>query len=332
MTYRGAATFDGKVDGAVIPLTVGPDGAIRDAAGQEVPPEAIEHPRFAPELGLVAAKDGPQDYPSHAGLVLKAKDTGRVLMVQRSLKDDADPNAGLWEFPGGKLEPGDHNTLGGAIREWQEEVGQEVPAGGVVAHTWTTSDGVYQGHVVVVPSEDDVVLYEGRTITNPDDPDSDSPEQAAWWRPEDAAKNPALRPEVRKVPWRQIREAAGGRTTTAMPDQQGAPLDELGWHSPVGQQIADLFGLDLDEFGDLPQGVDGTVDDDPEHALPVAYGDELASLSAGAGMARTAVRDFSRAEQARVIEEGGDCGARNVDRLMLEGTHYLFEDDEYGWG
>jgi hypothetical protein len=73
-------------------------------------------------------KDEPEpDAPTHAGLVLKAGDTGRILMLQRSLEDEKDPARGKWEFPGGGIEEGDHNSLHGALREFAEEVGQPVP-------------------------------------------------------------------------------------------------------------------------------------------------------------------------------------------------------------
>lgn len=148
------------------------------------------------------------EYPTHAGLVLKAGDTGRILMIQRSIPgpdDDDDPNGGLWEFPGGGLDRGDHSTLDGAMREFAEEVGRPVPRAGVLSHTWRSSDGVYQGHVLVVPSEDALELRHGRTVDNPD---GDRHEPAAWWEPDHAAKNPALRPEVKGSPWKAIKMAA----------------------------------------------------------------------------------------------------------------------------
>lgn len=146
--------------------------------------------------------------PSVSGVVLKAADTGRVLMLQRSLEDADDPARGTWEFPGGHHEDGDTTSLHAGIREWQEEVGQPFPTGGVVSHTWRSPNGIYQGHVVVIPSEDQVTLHQGRVVPNPDDPDGDHAEQAAWWDPEHARKNPALRKEVKSAPWDQVKKAA----------------------------------------------------------------------------------------------------------------------------
>lgn len=147
--------------------------------------------------------------PKVSGVALKAHDTGRVLMLQRGLEDEKDPAAGAWEFPGGHHEDGDLTSLHAGIREWQEEVGQPFPDNGVVKHTWTSPDGVYQGHVVVVPSEKDLSMKDGRVLPNPDDPKGDHHEQAAWWSVEHAKKNPALRAEVKAhTPWREIEKAS----------------------------------------------------------------------------------------------------------------------------
>jgi 8-oxo-dGTP pyrophosphatase MutT (NUDIX family) len=115
-----------------------------------------------------------------AGLVLLSAATGRVLMLQRGW-DDTDPAAGMWEFPGGKLEDGE-STLDAACREWQEETGMTLPAGHP-AGGWTSGNGVYEGHIHVVPDEDAVTLDERGRVSNPDDPDGDQFEAVAWWNP-----------------------------------------------------------------------------------------------------------------------------------------------------
>lgn len=161
-----------------------------------------------PKLNKRSAKKQESHAPSVAGVALKAADTGRVLMLQRGLEDKKDPAAGTWEFPGGHIEPGDKTSLHGAMREWEEEVGQPFPDGGVVHHVWTSPNGVYQGHVVVIPAERDLTMHDGRVMTNPDDPHGDHAEQAAWWQVEHARKNPALRPEVKQnTPWKQLANA-----------------------------------------------------------------------------------------------------------------------------
>lgn len=157
------------------------------------------------------------DAPFVSGVALKAADTGRVLMIQRSNHDEKDPARGTWEFPGGHHEDGDTTSLHAGIREWQEETGQPFPDDGVVHHVWTSPNGVYQGHVVVVPSEKDALTTkDGRAIANPDDPDGDDHEHVAWWEVEHARKNPALRQELKKdTPWKEIAKAGDQKTASA---------------------------------------------------------------------------------------------------------------------
>lgn len=134
--------------------------------------------------------------PVAAGITVMARDTGRILMLQRALEDD-DPAAGTWEFPGGCLENGETAIIG-AVREWQEETGCLLPSG-TVAGSWTSADGVYQGFVYVIDDECEVDWCGDRDdVINPDDPDGDYFEALAWWQPEQLVDNPAVRPELRR--------------------------------------------------------------------------------------------------------------------------------------
>jgi 8-oxo-dGTP pyrophosphatase MutT (NUDIX family) len=138
-----------------------------------------------------------------AGLAVRAADTGRVLMLQRHNGDGDDPAAGMWEFPGGKLDPGE-TPLAAARREWSEETGCTVPAGDITG-TWTA--GVYQGFVLSTPHEAAVdILGDRDQATNPDDPDRDELEAIAWWSPKQLDDNPALRTELADT-WKKIRKA-----------------------------------------------------------------------------------------------------------------------------
>ncbi len=131
---------------------------------------------------------------SVAGLVVRAADTGRVLMLQRALTED-DPAAGMWEFPGGHLNPGE-DPLEGAMREWCEETGHTVPEGRVVGD-WVACNEIYRGFVYEVPSEGDVSVIEDRdNVANPDDPGGDQVESLAWWDVDQLADNPAIRREL----------------------------------------------------------------------------------------------------------------------------------------
>lgn len=128
-----------------------------------------------------------------AGLVIRALDTGRVLMLQRGM-DDTDPAAGTWEWPGGHIEDGE-TAWQAACREWQEETGCQIPDG---QHGGSWTVGIYQGFVWIIESESELCINSGSgRVVNPDDPDGDSIETVAWFDPADVPGMPALRPECR---------------------------------------------------------------------------------------------------------------------------------------
>lgn len=128
-----------------------------------------------------------------AGLAVVAEGTGRVLMLQRAL-DPEDPAAGTWEVAGGHLEQGE-TPLEGAMREWQEEIGQAVPDGETTG-SWLSPDGHYQGFVWQIASESQVDLLTRDEFTNPDDPDGDIVEAIAWWDPAAISGAPVIRQEL----------------------------------------------------------------------------------------------------------------------------------------
>ena len=144
-----------------------------------------------------------------AGLVVKAADTGRVLMIQRALDDD-DPAAGTWETPGGHLEDGE-DPLAAALREWAEETGSTLPGTASVVGSWTAPNGIYRGYVAVVPTEDSVPInapHDDRRVANPDDPKGDATEVTAWWPITALPDMTLLRPECREIPWALLAGAA----------------------------------------------------------------------------------------------------------------------------
>jgi 8-oxo-dGTP pyrophosphatase MutT (NUDIX family) len=157
--------------------------------------------------------------PQAAGVALVCPKTSRVLMLQRGLDDESDPAAGTWEFPGGRLQD-DEAPADGAQREWEEEIGQKWPETATPnpVHIWMSDDGVYQGLVYLVPDEKDVDLSANRSVQNPDD---DYSEQAAWWDPDHAANNPALREECQATPWEALKNAASSVPQTT-PDGEDA--------------------------------------------------------------------------------------------------------------
>jgi SPP1 gp7 family putative phage head morphogenesis protein len=123
--------------------------------------------------------------PICAGAAVKAFDTGRVLMIQRTL-DSEDPAAGKWEFPGGHIDPGE-NAEGAARREWEEETGLSFPDDAMLLTTWDTSDGVYVGHVFRIAEEASIAINTGK---------GEDRETLAWFAPSDLPGFPALREEL----------------------------------------------------------------------------------------------------------------------------------------
>lgn len=263
-----------------------------------------EQPIIGHDFGIsdhYGAKEGePGDPPTVSGVALKAADTNRVLMIQRSNKDEKDPARGTWEFPGGHHEEGDQTSLHAGIREWEEETGHPFPEGGHVSHTWRS--GPYQGHVVVIPKEEAVDFSNGRATTNPDDPDGDDHEQSAWWEIEHAKKNPALRSELKDAnPWSGIAKAAalsapcetpGAQYSTSVSGDTAEVSVKLPFDIPVGT-AADADHLEshmhnaMEEilapyFVNPPKAA--TLHDEPEPALPSTDGaDESASPEGGIG-------------------------------------------------
>ncbi len=172
-------------------LEEGQDNATRN---ETMVGKIVEDPSDDPvrhEFGNAAQYNKSAD-PVAAGVALVAKDTGRVLMLQRALDDSS--NGGKWEFPGGKLEEGEE-SLDAAVREWQEEVGLELP--GECVDIW--SNGIYDGYVFEMEHEADLPINpDSREVLNPDDPDQDHIETVAWWAVDDIKDNPAVRKEVLK--------------------------------------------------------------------------------------------------------------------------------------
>lgn len=173
-----------------------------------------------------------------AGIAVRAADTGRVLMLQRSISEASDPARGMWEFPGGRLEAGEY-PFAGAKREWQEETGVQLPAGRCTGQ-WRS--GPYMGYVYVVPREADVPLNLGsdqRLVGNPDDPDGDDCEVLAWWAPSNAKANPALRAEAKQgtdwaaigaaVPDGVFKAAGGVRLVKEQPTSEAVHVDGADW-------------------------------------------------------------------------------------------------------
>lgn len=214
-------------------------------AGQQVPPDEpfvipageIWSPRAHPGCTCRVRLRTPVELSKAdvkaAGICLLAKDTGRVLMLQRA-NDDDDPAGGTWEFPGGCLEE-DEEPYDAAVREWQEEVRQRMPSDVHLTSGWI--QGIYQGFVLITPSEDCVQPHKRGRVTNPDDPDGDGVEALAWWDPAHLKGNRAVRPELRAALGRVL-DAVGGVSKAYEDDpfdrdQRGRFADHEGRRSRV---------------------------------------------------------------------------------------------------
>lgn len=181
-----------------------------------------------------------------AGLAVVAADTGRVLMLQRAL-EAGDPNGGTWEFPGGCLEATEEPPVG-AVREWQEETGCQLPSG-VSAGGWTSRNGLYEGLVWVVRSEDSVPIFDRAEGWNPDDPDGDATEALAWWDSGQLAGNPAVRPEL-AVDLDAVLDAVAGDAVKAVSGDPKAPAGPLAksWRDGAEKTPAHHVDLKLVDF------------------------------------------------------------------------------------
>ncbi|MEM0142437.1 MAG: NUDIX hydrolase [Candidatus Parvarchaeum sp.] len=132
--------------------------------------DIFQNPFDDPDLRKELSRDA-------GGILVRAKDTGRVLLVQRS-PDKADDKGAFarWEAPGGKLDGGveggsDPSVWAGAVREWQEETGAKLPLSNVtVLGGWISDEKNYEGFIVEIPSEADIRL----------NPDTNEVTTAAW--------------------------------------------------------------------------------------------------------------------------------------------------------
>lgn len=141
---------------------------------------------------VIKALDGGE--PPISGVALRAADTGRVLMLQRA-RTEGDPAAGALEFPGGHVDPGEDSVAAGR-REWQEETGVPFPPNARKVSEWTSTNGVYRGHVFEVPTEAEVPLTDRGQVDNPDNPDGDVFEAVMWMEPGHLSNNPMVRREL----------------------------------------------------------------------------------------------------------------------------------------
>lgn len=205
----GCVAPDPDNDGAWIPADCTAPGAVpANDTGTEPAPEVTEAANQAEtELAVRLAALAEGD-PTHAGIAIKALDTGRILLLQRAI-DPEDPASGMWEFPGGSIDTGEGPEQA-ARREFEEETGVPLPDTLTIVDGFRSPNGVYQCYVATVPTEGDIRINPDTSTRaeNPDTIDPEAPEVTAWFDLDTIPDMPALRPEVRDTPW-DLLAAAG---------------------------------------------------------------------------------------------------------------------------
>lgn len=210
-----------------------------------------------------------------AGIALQAADTGRVLMLQRSLADSEDPNAGLWEFPGGGLDPGE-DPMAGALREFGEEIGVPVPEDAEEGASWDLPPDApkYRLYLMTIPSES-AIDTQSNEVQNPDDPRGLDPESTAFWEP-DHITGECIRPEVLETmktigdtlqkpasaPGPEAKAAPGAEAVAAA-DSPAAPSPPPP-PAPEGEKDTTDGGEMLIEVTDLLEQIEAALAD-PQH-------------------------------------------------------------------
>jgi 8-oxo-dGTP diphosphatase len=154
------------------------------AGREDMPGAAPDTPAAAPHGANAPAPQGAKPLLLVAACALIDSD-GRVLLARRP---EGKPLAGLWEFPGGKVHPGE-TPEDALIRELKEELGIDVSAACLGPFTFASHD--YEKFHLLMPLylcrrwEGSVVAQEGQAL--------------AWVRPQklaDYAMPPADKPLV----------------------------------------------------------------------------------------------------------------------------------------
>jgi 8-oxo-dGTP pyrophosphatase MutT (NUDIX family) len=144
-----------------------------------------------------------------AGVCIKAEDTGRIFLAQRSMDETDTPDVQeTWEFPGGHLKKGEDPFVA-ASREFVEEIGVEFPPGEVVDGWRAAAETVrdhYQGFVYFTPTEFDLTDWAATKEV----------QAVAWFDPEEVeamTTSGELRPEiVATMDWSLVWPVSGNQS------------------------------------------------------------------------------------------------------------------------
>lgn len=101
------------------------------------------------------------------------RDDGHILMQRRP---DGKQHGGLWEFPGGKIDPGE-GPVEAALREMEEELGVGLEAHALMPVSFAQSEPQREGRRRVL-----LLLYAARVWQG--QPDAREGQQFSWVAPE----------------------------------------------------------------------------------------------------------------------------------------------------
>lgn len=248
-------------------LTASASPSAQEAPMTTQAPEVMPTDQPMPEAPVMEA---PLDTPTHAGVAVQAADTGRILMIQRSLNQGDDPPevAGTWEFPGGGIE-GEETPAEAAWREFGEETGLPQPPGEMTGG-WVSANGIYQAFVFTTPVEAAAFPdginpdHEAAVMDNPDDPGRRVPDVQAWFTREHIeGMGTAIRPEVAEgTDWTQFaptmmepaQPVAAGPVPARAQDIAAGGDPFYGIMCPEGVTSGDArqFGIESLTWRDLP--------------------------------------------------------------------------------
>lgn len=196
---------------------------------EENPPHLGQRDPEDPEAGMREVTETCEggDF-THSGLVIKAVDSGRVLLTQRTpYSEDPEGVYGRWEFPGGSIGE-DESAYESAVREFTEETGLELPEGAHVDGCYTNGN-TYIAIIVLVPSEGwttDAELLDFETMG------------IGWFHPDQIDGADIAREEMDKTEWDMVREAlrhpvlAHGVVRPVLTSGEAEPVEEQGMTCP----------------------------------------------------------------------------------------------------